>query len=139
MTGEPSLVLAFDYGTRRIGVALGETLTGGARPLATVAVRERRPDWGAIGRLIAAWRPGRLVVGLPLGLDGGEQAMSLGARRFGRQLEGRYGLPVDLVDERLTTRAARARLGETGRGRDPVDPVAAQLILEGWLAERGAA
>ena len=139
MTGIPTLLLAFDYGTRRIGVALGETLTRSARPLATVAVRERRPDWDAVGRLIAAWRPSRLVVGLPVDLDGGEQEMSVSARRFGRQLEGRYGLPVDLVDERLSTRAARERLGEAGRLRDPVDPVAAQVILEGWFSERGAA
>lgn len=134
MSGDPGLLLAFDYGTRRIGVALGETLTRSARPLATVAVRDRRPDWDALGRLIEAWRPVRLVVGLPIDLDGAEQEASRGARRFGRQLEGRYRLPVDLVDERLTTRIARQRLAEAGRGRAPADPVAAQLILESWLA-----
>jgi putative Holliday junction resolvase len=72
-------------------------------------------------------------------MDGAEQEASRGARRFGRQLEGRYRLPVDLVDERLTTRIARQQLAETGRWRDPVDPVAAQLILEGWFSERGTA
>jgi len=138
MSAGPALLLAFDYGTRRIGVALGETVTQSARPLATVAVRGHRPDWEAVGRLIEAWRPQRLVVGLPLDLDGAEQDLSHGARRFGRQLEGRYRLPVDLIDERLTTRVARSRLAEAGRGRDPVDPVAAQLILEGWFSEAGA-
>jgi putative Holliday junction resolvase len=139
MTGTPSVLLAFDYGTRRIGVAVGETVTRSARPLATVPVRGSRPDWGTVTRIIEDWRPTRLVVGLPIDLDGSEQEASRGARRFGRQLEGRYRLPVDLIDERLTTRVARQQLSEAGRGRDPADPVAAQLILEGWFSERGAA
>lgn len=137
MTAAPALLLGFDYGTRRIGVALGETLTASARPLGTVVVHRNRPDWEALGRLVEQWRPARLVVGLPLELDGGEQEVTRGARRFGRQLEGRYRLPVDLVDERLTTRAAREQRAASGRWRDPIDPLAAQLILEGWLAERG--
>jgi putative Holliday junction resolvase len=139
VTAGPSVLLGFDYGTLRIGVAVGETVTGRARPLALVPVRRNRPDWAAVTRLIDEWRPGRLVVGLPLTLDGEEQPASAGARRFGRQLEGRYRLPVELVDERLTTRAAREELAVTGRWRDPADPVAAQLILEGWLNGRGAA
>jgi putative Holliday junction resolvase len=139
MTGGPSVLLGFDYGTRRIGVAVGETVTGRARPLGLVPVHRNRPDWLAVSRLIDEWRPGRLVVGLPLTLEGEEQPASDGARRFGRQLEGRYGLPVEWVDERLTTRTARQELSEAGRWREPADPVAAQLILEGWLSGRGAA
>jgi len=139
MSGGASVLLAFDYGSRRIGVAVGETVTRSARPLATVTVRGNRPDWGTVTRLIGDWCPSRLVVGLPVDMDGAEQEASRGARRFGRQLEGRYRLPVDLVDERLTTRIARQQLAETGRWRDPVDPVAAQLILEGWFSERGTA
>ena len=139
MSGGASVLLAFDYGSRRIGVAVGETVTRSARPLGTVTVRGNRPDWGAVTRLIEDWCPSRLVVGLPVDMDGAEQEASRGARRFGRQLEGRYRLPVDLIDERLTTRIARQQLAETGRGRDPVDPVAAQLILEGWFSGRSAA
>ncbi len=139
MTEGPSVLLGFDYGTRRIGVAVGETVTGRARPLGLVPVHRNRPDWTVVTRLIDEWRPGRLVVGLPLTLDGEEQPASDGARRFGRQLEGRYRLPVELVDERLTTRAAREELAGAGRWRDPADPVAAQLILEGWLNARGEA
>lgn len=139
MTGGPSVLLGFDYGTRRIGVAVGETVTRRARPLGLVPVHRNRPDWALVSRLIDEWRPGRLVVGLPLTLDGEEQPASDGARRFGRQLEGRYGLPVELVDERLTTRVACQELTEAGRWREPVDPVAAQLILEGWLNGRGQA
>ncbi|MCU0937329.1 MAG: Holliday junction resolvase RuvX [Gammaproteobacteria bacterium] len=139
MTEGPSVLLGFDYGTRRIGVAVGETVTGRARPLGLVPVHRNRPDWTVVTRLIDEWRPGRLVVGLPLTLDGEEQPASDGARRFGRQLEGRYRLPVELVDERLTTRAAREELAGAGRWRDPADPVAAQLILEGWLNARGTA
>jgi putative Holliday junction resolvase len=137
--GPQGLLLGFDYGTRRIGVAVGDTVTRTARPLATVAVRKSRPEWAAIGRLLDAWQPQRLVVGLPVDLDGAEQPASEGARRFARQLEGRYRLPVDLVDERLTSRAALTRLAEAGRFREPVDPVAAQIILEGWFSERGLA
>jgi putative Holliday junction resolvase len=139
VTEGPSVLLGFDYGTRRIGVAVGETVTGRARPLGLVPVHRNRPDWTVVTRLIDEWRPGRLVVGLPLTLDGEEQPASDGARRFGRQLEGRYRLPVELVDERLTTRAAREELAGAGRWRDPADPVAAQLILEGWLNARGEA
>ena len=85
MSRAPSVLLAFDYGTRRIGVAVGETVTRTARPLGLVSVRRNRPDWAEVGRLIAAWRPARLVVGLPLTMEGEEQEASGGARRFGRQ------------------------------------------------------
>jgi putative Holliday junction resolvase len=130
-------LLAFDYGTRRIGVAVGDTVTASARPLATVRVRGGRPDWVAVGRLVADWRPSRLVVGLPLDLDGGEQPASVGARRFSRQLGQRFGLPVDLADERLSSRAAVTRIADRGRRDTAVDPVAAQIILEGWFSQRG--
>ena len=140
MSRAPSVLLAFDYGTRRIGVAVGETVTRTARPLGLVSVRRNRPDWAEVGRLIAAWRPARLVVGLPLTMEGEEQEASGGARRFGRQLEGRYGLPVDLVDERLTTRVARQEMADAGRGgHEPADPLAAQLILAGWFDAGGEA
>jgi putative Holliday junction resolvase len=130
-------VLGFDYGTRRIGVAVGQTVTGTATPLATLPTRDETPDWEAIGRLVADWQPEALVVGLPLEMDDTEAPVAVRARRFARQLEGRYRLPVHLADERLTTREAKRQLGRDGiRNTAAVDAVAARFILETWLNDR---
>ncbi|HID48713.1 MAG TPA: Holliday junction resolvase RuvX [Chromatiales bacterium] len=131
----PETLLGFDYGTVRIGVALGQTVTGTAKPLTTLACRNGQPDWTAIGRLIAEWQPRRLVVGLPLQLDASEQEMTGRARRFGNQLKGRYNLPVEMVDERLTSREAEAELAAKGGKFDKagIDALAAALILQSWL------
>ncbi len=130
----PRTLLAFDFGLKRIGVAVGQTQTRSANPLDTVAVKQERPDWSAIARLIETWAPDSLVVGLPLNMDGSDQEMTHRARRFGRQLEGRFGLPVHLVDERLSTREARNRLELEGRSGEHADPTAAQIILEDWFS-----
>ncbi len=137
MSKRPLTLLAFDYGTRRIGVALGQTLTGGVRPLLTLNARNNKPDWDAISRLLEQWQPDRLVVGLPLHMDGTEQPMTDKARRFGNQLKGRYNLPVDMVDERLSSDAAEQLLEERGRRQDRtgLDAVAATVILESWLTQ----
>lgn len=135
MTSNASTLLAFDYGKKRIGVAVGQTQTRTANPLETIMVKGNDPDWPAIERLIRTWAPDALVVGLPLNMDGSEQEMTDQARRFGRRLEGRFRLPVHLADERLSTREARTRLVESGKpGDGEADPLAAQVILEGWLA-----
>jgi len=130
-------VLGFDYGVRKIGVAVGQTVTRTATPLQTLRTRDQRPDWDAITRLIAEWQPEALVVGLPYEMDDTEAPVAVRARRFARQLEGRYRLPVHLADERLTTREAISQLGRDAR-RDAlrVDAVAARLILETWLSDR---
>ena len=130
----PRTLLAFDFGLKRIGVAVGQTRTESANPLDTVAVKQERPDWSAIARLIEAWAPDSLVVGLPLNMDGSEQEMTHRARRFGRQLQGRFALPVHLVDERLSTREAKSRLALAGRGGEDADATAAQIILEDWFS-----
>jgi putative Holliday junction resolvase len=122
-------LLGFDYGTRRIGVAVGQTLTGTATPLATVRVLNGRPDWSHINVLIRQWQPQALVVGLPLQMDGGTQQVTGKAEKFARQLRGRHRLPVYFADERLTTREARLRVS----GNADLDCVAAQVILESWL------
>ncbi|MEP7303692.1 MAG: Holliday junction resolvase RuvX [Caldimonas sp.] len=120
--------LAFDFGTARVGVASGNSLTRSATPLATVAARgEARLE--AIGRLIAEWRPAALVVGVPFHPDGAAHVNSERARRFGRQLRARFGLTVHEVDERYTTTEARAA------GAADLDAAAAALILEQFLAE----
>lgn len=131
----PETLLGFDYGTVRIGVALGQTVTGTAKPLTTLPCRNGQPDWTAIGRLIDEWQPQRLVVGLPLQLDASEQEMTARARRFGNQLKGRYNLPVEMVDERLTSREAEAEREATGGkfDRAGIDALAAALILQSWL------
>lgn len=136
-------LLAFDFGHRRIGVAVGQTLTGSANALAVVAVTGK-PDWQAITALITEWKPAAMVVGLPLAADGGETPLSEDARRFGRRLEGRYGIPVLYEDERLTSFSAEQRfIDARARGdmrrKDAAlkDAIAAQIILENWLQSQG--
>ncbi|CAG0993557.1 Putative pre-16S rRNA nuclease [Burkholderiales bacterium] len=132
-------VLAFDFGTRRIGVAVGDLATRIAHPLATIE-RERESDrFDAIEALVAEWKPARLVVGMPVHADGTPHATTVRARRFGRRLAGRTGLPVEFADERHTTFAASDALAQAGvtgrRAREVRDRVAAQLILQAWLDE----
>jgi putative Holliday junction resolvase len=138
VTEQAETLLAFDYGEKNIGVAVGQTLTGTANPLETIRVTRSHPDWNAISRIVKAWQPDALVVGLPLNMDGTEQRVTRRARRFGNQLFGRYQLPVHLVDERLTTREARDRLASEGRAGSDDHPVAAQIILESWLSEQSS-
>lgn len=132
------ILLAFDYGTHFIGVAVGQELTGTATALTTVRSHNCKPDWKSIDSLVDQWRPSRLVVGLPLNMDGTEHDLTRAARRFGNQMAGRYNLPVEAVDERLTSIEAEQILSAAG-GRPEkaeVDKLAAQLILQTWLDER---
>ena len=133
MAAETKTLIAFDFGEKRIGTAVGQTVTRTATPLETIPVRGAKPDWNAIGRLIDAWKPDALVVGLPLNMDGTEQPVTTLARRFADWLHERSGLPVHLTDERLSTREAWTRLIESGSRRGGPDPIAAQVILEGWF------
>lgn len=130
------VLLGFDYGQRRIGVAVGQTVTATATALLTLAARDGQPDWDAVTALIEQWQPAALVVGLPLQLDGTEGKLSQEARRFARRLEGRYNRPVHLMDERLSSRTA-----QQGRARhEPrqgLDALAAQVILQDWLELSG--
>ena len=135
MTDRTKTLIAFDFGEKRIGIAIGQTVTRTATPLETVPARGTSPDWNAIDRLIDTWKPDALVVGLPLNMDGTDQWITVRARRFANRLHARSGLPVHLADERLSTREAWTRLIESGSRRDGPDPVAAQIILEGWFAE----
>ena len=130
-------VLAFDFGERRIGVALGEHLLGIAHPLTTIATEANDERFRIIGELIAEWQPQKLVVGLPAYLDGQEHALSLLCKKFARRLNGRFGLPVVLIDERLTSAEASQSLNQAGvRGRKQkvmLDQVAAQHILQSYF------
>jgi putative Holliday junction resolvase len=131
-------LLGFDYGTKRIGVAVGQNVTHSVAPLTTLHSKNDKPDWDAIGRLIAEWRPDRLVVGLPLHLDGSVQALTERVQRFGNQLKGRYNLPVELVDERLTSHEAETELAARGgkTAKADIDALAAALILQSWLDQQ---
>jgi len=130
-------LLAFDFGTRRIGVAIGTVRLRHARALTTIEAEGNERRFAAIGALIDEWQPDALVVGLPLHADGTPHDMTARARRFARQLHGRYALPVFEVDERFTSELARSALREAGRGgradRALRDAMAAQLILQAWL------
>lgn len=132
-------LLGFDYGTRKIGVAVGQELTGTSSPVTVLRHPGGGPDWAAITRLIEQWRPDALVVGIPLSMDGSEQPMTAAARRFARRLAGRYSLPVHEADERLSSRAAGDLIhepGSGGRGRRGLDEVAAHVILQTYMSAK---
>ena len=133
-------LLGFDFGPRKIGVAVGQTLTATATALETIRAQGQRPDWKRIETIIREWQPSAAVLGLPFNMDGSEEDWSGSVRRFARQLQGRFGLEVHLVDERLSSLEARRQLG-VGRDKldNRVDAHAAKLILETWLADQAAA
>ena len=136
MSDSPRTLLGFDFGTKRIGVAVGQELTRTATALTTLNSPDGGPDWAGISRLVEEWQPAALVVGLPLNLDGSESESSRLARRFGNRLTGRYNLPVFTADERLSSTEAEAILAEQGRfEKADIDKLAAQLILQSWLEE----
>ena len=134
-------LLGFDFGTKRIGIAIAQEITGTANPLTTVTAIKHKPDWESISRIITEWRPDLLVVGLPLHMDGSEQPMTQAARRFSNQLNGRYQIPVALMDERLSSNEAESILNEQSGFRSTVfqdkaqiDMISAQLILQSWMS-----
>lgn len=122
-------VLAFDYGTQKLGVAIGNTLTRQARPLEILTPRTRERRFILIQALLDRWEPGLVIVGLPLASDGTEQYTTLQARRFANQLRGRFGVTVEMIDERGSSLEAQALLGT----HDPDDAVAAAVILQRYL------
>ena len=124
-------LLCFDYGEKRIGVAVGQTVTSTATALQTVLVINKKPDWEAIKILIDEWKPDKFIVGHPFTLHGTRQKMTDAAERFSRQLKHRFKLPVDLIDERLSSYEAQHELKSTRN----LDPTSAKLILETWFRE----
>jgi putative holliday junction resolvase len=135
-------VLGFDYGARRIGVGVGNTFTGDARALSVVGNGDNGVDWPRVEAAVRDWRPNALLVGLPLMLDGSEQANSRTARAFAAELGTRFKLPVHLVDERLSSVEAASRFADRrarGQARrknaNELDAIAAQIIIETWLKQ----
>lgn len=132
--------LAFDYGTQSIGIAYGQSLTGKAKELPPLKANDGIPNWEDVAKLLKEWQPQILIVGLPLNMDGSESDLCVRARKYGRRLQGRFNLPVEWMDERLSTFDAKQEANERGhRGNykeDPIDSIAARLILESWFSQQ---
>ena len=150
-------LLGFDYGSKRIGIAIGQEVTGTVNPLTTLHSINSKPDWENISKLIKEWQPDLIVVGLPLHMDGSEQAMTQAAKRFANQLNGRYQIPVVLMDERLSSHEAESLIKEQShshshskshlKSKPPsvfqdkaqIDMISAQLILQSWMSQQQSA
>lgn len=132
-------VLGFDFGTTRIGVAIGQSITGTAQPLDPLKAKEGIPNWDEITRIVEEWKPDAFVVGLPLDMDGSENEMCQRARKFAKRLHGRFNLPYHMMDERLSSYEAKGQVIARGGNRNfkenSVDGLAAQMIVETWFAE----
>jgi putative pre-16S rRNA nuclease len=136
--GREATLLAFDYGEKRIGVAVGNSLTKSARPLVVVQNRNRDYRFAELGKLIGEWQPDALVVGLPTHPDGTPHAMTQQAKRFGNQLNGRFNLPVTWVDERYSSVQAEAGVRSGTARAELLDAEAACIILQQYFEETGA-
>ncbi|MEM8548673.1 MAG: Holliday junction resolvase RuvX [Pseudomonadota bacterium] len=137
----PTTVMAFDYGLRQIGVAVGNSRTQTSSAITTLKARDGVPDWQCVEQLIQEWQPELLVVGEPFNMDDSEGELAPRARKFARRLEARFRVPFSMVDERLSSAEAKSQLAEQGhRGDytdDPADSLAAKLILDTWLGQHG--
>ena len=125
--------MGFDFGTQRIGVAVGQTVSGTAEALTILKARDGRPRWEEVSQLIDTWRPEILIVGDPINMDGTDSDICLLARKFARRLHGRFGLPTELMDERLSSFEA-----QTDSNGGHIDAEAARIILQSWLNSREA-
>lgn len=134
----PRTIIAFDFGLRQIGVAVGNCLLGTTQPLPILRAKEGIPDWDLVAGLIEVWRPDLLIVGDPINMDDSDSQFSERARKFARRLHGRLGLPVEMTDERLSSFTAKHDRRQQGHRGDfttqPIDSYAAELILQTWLA-----
>ena len=133
-------VIGFDFGKKYIGVAIGQEITGSASPLGSVKANDGIPHWDNIEKYLKEWQPDFIVVGLPLNMDGTEQQLTLDAKKFGNRLHGRFGLPVEFQDERLTTADAKEQLFAQGGYRnlkkDNIDAHSAMLIIESFFEQQ---
>jgi putative Holliday junction resolvase len=133
-------VLAFDFGLRQIGVAVGNTALKTAQPLAVVAAKNGKPDWQVLEKIVQQWQPDLLVVGDPLNMDGSASEMSVRAKKFAQRMHGRWGTAFEMTDERLSSFEAKQDMRERGHRGDykdaPIDSYAAELILQTWLREQ---
>lgn len=132
-------IIAFDFGTLSIGIAIGQEITAIARPLTAIKAKDGKPNWLDIEKIIQEWQPELAIVGLPLNMDGTEQPISNKARKFANRLHGRFGIQVKLHDERLTTIEARAQLfnqgGYRALNKSKIDSISAVITLESWFEQ----
>lgn len=130
-------VIGFDFGKKYIGVAVGQEITGSASPLGSIKANDGIPNWEQLTHYLKEWLPDIIVIGLPLNMDGSEQQLTLDAKKFGSSIAGRFGLPIEFQDERLTTADAKERLFAQGGYRnlkkDNIDAVSAALIIESFF------
>lgn len=129
-------VMAFDFGTQKIGVAVGQTISHTATPLPEIKARDGQPNWDEVGRLVAEWQPDAFVVGVPIQMNGEPFELTQRATKFGQRLHGRYGKPWFPMDERLSSFDARDHARQSGRHSGLVDSLAASLILESWFSDQ---
>ena len=120
--------MGFDFGTSKIGIAVGQKITASASPISVVKAKDGKPNWSQLDKVIGEWQPCLFVVGLPLNMDDSENVMTKAAVRFAKRLNGRYGIPFEMVDERLSTFEAKQDTLED------IDATSASLILETWLS-----
>lgn len=137
MTTQAQQVLAFDFGTRRIGAATGQTLINSSTEVPPISAKDGTPNWQQLDDIISQWQPDILVVGIPINMDGSISEMSRRARRFANRIQDRYQKPCYLVDERLSTSEAKEihyqRGGSNNFRKESVDGIAAQIILQSWF------
>ena len=140
---KPLSALAFDYGLKNIGAAFGQTLTGTSQTLPALKARDGIPNWQALEELLKAWQPDIVVIGWPLNMDGSESELCARVLKFGRRLEGRFGVTVEYQDERLSSFEAKEIAREAGHkgnyGESPIDSLAAEVILTHWLRQQSEA
>lgn len=129
-------MLAFDFGTQKIGVAVGQSLTQTANPLQEIKAQDGKPNWDEVTQLLEEWQPDAFVVGVPINMDGSEFELTQRARKFGQRLHGRYGKPCFEMDERLSSFDARDQVRKNKEKRTLVDSVAASLILQSWFSDQ---
>ena len=139
MNSGTKVILAFDFGLKHIGVAIGQEITNTAQTFFSLDAKNGEPDWSQLDLLVKEWNPKLMVVGNPLNMDGSDSEIKKNSDKFSDLINKRYNIPVELMDERLTTRAAKARLkSEEGSfissGKD-THQIAAQIILENWFSE----
>jgi len=125
------ICMGFDFGMKKIGIAIGQSITGTANPLAIITAKDGQPDWVALEKIVKQWQPNKFIVGLPINMDGTASEMSSKAEKFARRLTGRYDIPHQTWDERLTSFVAK----EFANPYELVDAIAAKLILESYFRE----
>lgn len=136
---KPLTIIAFDYGLKNLGVAVGQTITTSASELPPLKARDGIPNWDHLGKVLEEWKPDLVVVGNPINLDGSASDLSIRAKKFSNRIHGRFNLPVELIDERYSSKEAKSQARDHGHkgdyGNNPIDSIAARIILETWLNE----